>query len=213
MSSFLTTFTNWNVSPCWVSPSLSLHISHEFIFCTLHDEFALTRSPHMPQRSILLLGTSPFDSLTITFIFPRLTLIPLLSNAGFHFWNFSLRSSIVSAINAKSSVYRISFIKPSLVLSTTTSTTIANNGNDSDPCYAPSCTGNSSDNFVPLWLSFMLLDTGSSLPLPFFLVCFSFSLPIPSLFSGLHQKLFPKARQNAYTTCSYLGMPPAFFSK
>ena len=70
--------------------------------------------------------TSPSDPHTITFIFSRFTFSPLLSNALLHFKNLFFRSSVVSLITTKSSVYKTSFIKPSLAFSVTISVTIAN---------------------------------------------------------------------------------------
>jgi len=98
------------------------------------------------------------------------------------------------------SAYRISFIKPSPVPSITTPTTNANSNSDNtDPWCTPTFTRNLSSIFFPGWLCLSYLDRGLSLPLPFYLVKFSFSLPIPSLFLGLYQKLFPN-QQNTCTT-------------
>jgi len=61
--------------------------SHAWIHLQLivHNiEFAMTLFPHTRQGSTLLSGIFSFIPLTISFIFPRLTFIPLLSNALFH---------------------------------------------------------------------------------------------------------------------------------
>ena len=94
----------------------------------------ITFVPHTPQGSILLSNVSSSIPLTINFVFPRLTLIPLLSNASLYSSKFSLNSSIVSPIRTKSSASRICFIQPFLAFSITSSITIANNkGDNTDP--------------------------------------------------------------------------------
>jgi len=51
--------------------------------------------------------------LIVSFVLPRLTFIPLLSNALFHWSKFSLKSSMLFAHHDQgSSAYRISFILP-----------------------------------------------------------------------------------------------------
>ena len=130
---------------------------------------AITLFQRMPQGSILLLRPQYFPMWPTShhLHLPKVYFHSLLSNATFHFINFSLRASIVSVTNTKSAAYRISFINPSLAPSVTTSTTIAhNNGDNTDPWCTPTFTGNSFDNFVPTLTS--LLDTGSSVPLPVF---------------------------------------------
>ena len=69
---------------------------------------------HFLHELILLCMTSPSNQHTITFVFSRFTFNPLLYNALLGFRNLSFRPSIVSLINAKSSAYKVSFIKPFL---------------------------------------------------------------------------------------------------
>ena len=116
--------------PCFHLP----HFTH-------NTEFAVTRFPQMPHGSILRTVTSPSAPLTNTFVFPRFTFSPLLSNASFYFQNFSLSPSIISLIRTKSSAYNISLIEPLLTLSVTTSTTIAKTkGDNMDPWSTPTFT-------------------------------------------------------------------------
>ena len=61
-------------------------------------ELDLTRFPYTPQGSILLLNDSSSIPLTIDLVFPRLTLILLLSNTSLHLSKFSLNSPIVSPL-------------------------------------------------------------------------------------------------------------------
>ena len=66
-----------------------------FTHAVRNIEFDITLVLHTPQGSILLLNVSSSIPLTINLAFPRLTLIPLLSNASRHSSKFSLNSSIV----------------------------------------------------------------------------------------------------------------------
>jgi len=112
----------------------SLHISQ-----AVHNKnFAITLSIHATRVYLTCEYFSFCPTHWITIIFPMLTFIPLLSNTAFHFCKFSLWSSIVSAVNTKSSAYRISFSILFLALPVTTSTTIAySNADNTDPWCTP----------------------------------------------------------------------------
>ena len=191
-----------------------LHICHVPIYCTLYTiiEFAITLLPHLAHGSTLLLSTSPFEPLTITLVFLRFTFSPLLSNASFHFKNFSFRFSVLLLIKTKSSTYKILLINPSLAFSEITSTAIAK----------AVATTHILD--VHLFVLRILQITQITLELLFFpggrssspllkllLVNLSFSLSTPLPFLELHQ-MPSQYPQNTFTTfSSYPYIPLAFF--
>ena len=74
-------------SPCTHLP----HIVHI-------NDISITFFLHLAHGSTLLLRTSSYELLTITSVFLRLTFNLLLSNASFHFKNFSFKFSILSLI-------------------------------------------------------------------------------------------------------------------
>ena len=76
-----------------------MHLSWTHLPHAVHyTKLDITLVPHSPQGSILLSNASSSISLTINFVVPRLTLIPLLSNASLQSLKFSLNSSIVSPL-------------------------------------------------------------------------------------------------------------------
>ena len=101
----------------WIHLLHSVHII-EFLIITLF--------PQIPHGSILFLDISPFDPLTIIFVFQRFTLPSFLF--------FRVHSSIYKTFSVHpqsfpssvSSAYNISSNKPSLTPSVTTSIKIAN---------------------------------------------------------------------------------------
>ena len=64
-------------------------------------KLAVALVPHTLKESILLSNVFSFFPLIINLVFPRLTFIPLLSNASLHSSKFSLNFYIVSPIWTK----------------------------------------------------------------------------------------------------------------
>ena len=140
--------------------------------------------------------------LTITLVFPRLTLKPLLSKFFFHFKNLFLNPPLSksSGPSYQLSSYRNSLSAPSLANSVTTSTTNAKRKGDStDPWCIPTLTSNSSDNsestltivFPPSYR--LITDLTKTAGIPFFPNAHS------NTFLGT-LSMFSLAPQNTYIT-------------
>ena len=124
-----------------------MHLAWTHLQHAVHNtESDVTRVPHTPQGCILLSNVSSSIPFTIIFVFPKLTLIPLLSNASFHSSKVSLNSSIVSPLGPNRLHKEFPSFSLSLHFPLLQSITIANNkGHNTDPWCTPTFTENSSD--------------------------------------------------------------------
>ena len=98
--------------------------------CPCHRTSLALASPSPSCRTYHMYQLYSFEPRTITLVFLGFILSLLLSNASFHFKNFSFQFSIFALIKTKSSTYKISFINPSLVFAENTSTASAKSSGD-----------------------------------------------------------------------------------
>ena len=78
--------------------SLHFRVSSMHSFTTFCAHHRIFHYLPIALESTLLWNTLPFEPLTITSVFLRLTFNPLLSNTSFDFKNFSFKSSLLSSL-------------------------------------------------------------------------------------------------------------------